>query len=83
MGLADVIAVVSYLVMVSRVGVVHSFTYLFGLLAASSLGLVVMMEASKASQELDVVQPGLSASLSLCVIGMRIASFSTLAINYS
>jgi hypothetical protein len=83
MGLADVIAVVSYLVMVSRVGVVHSFTYLFGLLAASSLGLVVMMEASKASQQMEVVQPGLSASLSLCVIGMRIASFSTLAINYS
>lgn len=83
MGLADVIAILSYLVMVSRVGVVHSFTYLFGLLAVSSLGLVLLMEANKASQEFEVLQPELSASLCLCVIGMRIASFSTLAINYS
>jgi hypothetical protein len=82
MGLADVVSVVIYLVMVSKVGVVRSFTYLFGLLAVSSVGLVVVMEASKA-QDLEVVQPGLSASLSLLIIGMRIASFSTFAINYS
>lgn len=82
MGCADIVATLLYYFLVTRVGMVRSFTYLYGLLTVSSMGLVITMAVTGAD-ELRVVEPGLSATLSLLIIGMRIASFSTFAINYS
>ncbi len=82
MGCSDFVATLIYYVMITKTGVVQSFIILFGLLAISSIGLVVTMAVTKA-EDLVIVEPGLSAGLSLLIIGMRIASFSTFAINYS
>lgn len=82
MGCADVVATVIYYFMITKIGVVQSFLILFGLLAVSSIALVVTLGVSKA-EEMRVVDAGLSAGLSIMIIGMRIASFGSFAINYS
>ena len=82
MGCADVVATVIYYFMITRVGVVQSFLILFGLLAVSSIALVLTLGVTKA-EEMRVVDAGLSAGLSIMIIGMRIASFGSFAINYS
>jgi len=82
MGCADFVATFIYYIMITRTGVVKSFIGLFGLLVVSSIGLVITMAVTEA-EELVNVSPGLSAGLSLLIIGMRIAAFSTFAINYS
>lgn len=82
MGCSDFVATIIYYVMITNTGVVKSFILLFGLLTVSSIGLVITMAVTDA-EELLIIEPGLSAGLSLLIIGMRIASFSTFAINYS
>lgn len=82
MGCSDFVATIIYYVMITNTGVVKSFILLFGLLTVSSIGLVITMAVTNA-EELLIIEPGLSAGLSLLIIGMRIASFSTFAINYS
>lgn len=82
MGAADIFATFLYYFLVTRVGMVRGFTYLFGLLAVSSIALVITMAVTGA-EEMRVVEPGLSAGLSILIFCMRIAAFSTFAINYS
>lgn len=43
MGCADILATGLYYILVTQIGMVRSFTYLFGLLAVSSIGLVITM----------------------------------------
>lgn len=82
MGISDIVATAVYYVLMTNVGMARSFTYLFLLLAVSSLILVIVLGFTHADQK-EVVSTGLSASLSILVILMRIGSFSTFAVNYS
>lgn len=82
MGIADIVATGLFYILVSKLGMILAFLILFGLLAVSSITLVITLAITKA-EELLVVEPGLSACLSLMIIGMRIAAFGSFAINYS
>jgi len=82
MGFSDIFAVIIYYFLVERSGVIRSFIFFFALLAFTSISLVITMAVSEA-ESMDIVPKGLSALLSLLIIGMRIGSFASFAINYS
>lgn len=82
MGVADIVATAFYYILITHCGIIKAFMYLFGLLAVSSMGLVITLAVTNA-EEAKNIEAGLSATLSILIIGMRIASFATFAVNYS
>lgn len=82
MGFSDMAATLIFYFAATRLSVSKSFILLFGLLALSSLGLCITLGITKA-EDLVELSTGLSVTLSILVIAMRIASFSSFAFNYS
>ena len=82
MGFSDIFAVIIYYFLITHSGVIRSFIFFFALLAFTSISLVITMAVSDA-ESMDIVPKRLSVLLSFLIIGMRIGSFASFAINYS
>lgn len=82
MGAADIVATAIYYLLVTKTGVVQSFLVFFVMIAVSSILLVIVLAVTDA-EDAVVVSTGLSCGLSILIIGMRIGSFASFAVNYS
>ena len=82
MGLSDIAATILFYLLSTHLGAVKSFVILFGLLAVSSIALVVTLAVTSAEDAVSLSSK-LSLTLTILIIAMRLASFSTFALNYS
>lgn len=82
MGLSDMAATLVFYVLSTNLGPIKSFVILFSLLVLSSLALVVTLAVTSAEDAVSL-SSHLSLTLTILIIAMRLASFSTFALNYS
>ena len=82
MGFSDMAATVLYYILSTKLGAVKTFIILFALLALSSLSLVITLAVTRAEDTVNLSST-LSTILTFLIIAMRLASFSTFALNYS
>ena len=82
MGLSDMFSCVLTYFLATSLSTVRVFTWLFSLLILSSMSLTITMATTSASDPDSDLSPQLAALLTLSIIGMRVAAFSSFNVNY-